>query len=734
MASIWGTVYYDPSREKSGENSTPIPGVVVTLISEEQQSYVVGKTDSDGSFSFEDIDPGNYRLVETFDDDGTDIETGEIIVGVDDWAPLPDDGISASIPSIEFLNETLSLEIPVDTSTIVAISPTTFTVEALEDNIYENNNFYQAYTTHSAIDTSNLTIVSDNLIENAYQGTFGLMDQGSNANSILPYSDEIENIGSSMVYNADINLNNDTTLADGEWCVVNIFDNTDYWPICDRNEKNEMGAIAVINPDAVKSTIFSTTIDVEPNSNYFLSAWVCNLTVSDTASSNKILLNVKSGDEILHEDGDLDFSLLSSEVSPIWIQIGSNVYTKDYTSLTFEIKSDNAAQKVNSFALDEVTIQKIELPEITPTIESSVDIITPDKEFTYTVKIKNDNPVQPMKEISFTKALSENLSVVVGSVYVNDVLKSTATLQNAYSLSDLSAGGEHEIRFNAIYSTDDENVENSLTRETTAVDATATFDYTFNPIAGGLNVMYSVSNTNSIEVNDIEPEFATDFTDFINDTLVNLDCESLPSSINDAIDEFKSLLIDRKSYIDTQIALHSDLSACTLEKLNAYSELLASLVEISSLISVSELTTADTFASIITLLLNTSIYLVVTVEMIDLIFNYTMFCEPFRDKLLTLLEEEFGHKLMCLFKIVCEWKEFLLELVKKITLPSSILPSCIEEDTHKPCDCNPDSSCSSSLIPNVGHSNQIPNYGMSCSNQSINPYSYKYTPRNKFSL
>ena len=74
LGSLSGTVLEDTDNDGVGED--PIAGVTITLLDEDGATVATAVTDSNGDYSFADLEPGNYSVVES---DPTDfVSVGDV--------------------------------------------------------------------------------------------------------------------------------------------------------------------------------------------------------------------------------------------------------------------------------------------------------------------------------------------------------------------------------------------------------------------------------------------------------------------------------------------------------------------------------------------------------------------------------------------------------------------------------------------------------------------------------
>lgn len=231
------------------------------------------------------------------------------------------------------------------------------------------------------------------------------------------------------------------------------------------------------------------------------------------------------------------------------------------------------------------------------------------------------------------------------------------------------------------------------------------------------------------------PQLVSSLIDFIHSDLSNIDCDDIVESINELLNTFRFLLIEISSYLEDIMENNDTIDECFKTNLEKYIKLVDALIEIINLVSISETSDEDTITNILTLLLNSSILLIQSLEIIQTMISYENICEPLKTKIIKTVNEEFSNKLVVLFKTVCEWKELLLCLIQKIDIPSDILSNILEKNEA------PKEEIPANLIHNIENNIAHNNYNFdhsnpmghhNCPSSSINPYSHKYFPRSKF--
>jgi uncharacterized repeat protein (TIGR01451 family) len=128
--------------------------------------------------------------------------------------------------------------------------------------------------------------------------------------------------------------------------------------------------------------------------------------------------------------------------NPEWKQIGTVINSRNNTRLTVEFLSEGPAAIGNDYAIDDISLVEITVPDFTTIKTISVPYAEVGEIVTYTVSLSNTYS-SPLTEVLFKDALTNGLSFVSGSVLVNDVPQPTADPNVGFIISDIEGNGIH---------------------------------------------------------------------------------------------------------------------------------------------------------------------------------------------------------------------------------------------------------------------------------------------------
>ena len=360
MATISGRVIFDRARTA---NALPgmegIANVPVVLQNIETNERLAVLTDSNGNYVFLNVPNGNYRIVEAFGTPATPTpgNFNNAVVG-----SIPE----GAMPPISYVSNP-----PPGTTNLDATTPNTIFI-TVEDADLENQYFLNGpvrYTPISTI-TDECAIISPiNLINVADNGTFGTFPAGTPANTGAnpnPYP----GIAPDFTY---VLPNPDTYTPDaGEYTIQNLMNNSlsnrigAWWRIADHTSGNETGRMMVVNGFEPGSVFFRDVVTVQPNTNYLFSAWILNM-FKALGYANPAL-----GVRILDENGNVLYNATLGILIPVnvntpeWKQIGTVINSRNNTTLTVEFLSEGPEAIGNDYAIDDISLNEIEVPVFTP--------------------------------------------------------------------------------------------------------------------------------------------------------------------------------------------------------------------------------------------------------------------------------------------------------------------------------------------------------------------------------
>ncbi len=236
---------------------------------------------------------------------------------------------------------------------------------------------------------------------------------------------------------------------------------------------------------------FRDVVSVQPNTNYLFSSWILNL-FKVTGFPNPEL-----GVRILGSNGDVLYSAtLGAQIpvntnAPEWKQIGTVINSQNNTSLTVEFLSEGPAVIGNDYAIDDVSLNEIQIPLFIPVKTVSTPVANVGETVTYTVTLEN-TCTSPLTNVFFKDNVPNGLSFVPGSVTVNGVSDVTLDPNIGFTIPDIPGGSTATVTFEAIV--------NTVPTPNPTLN-TATINYSYTPVEGGIENNFTVnSNTVPLEV------------------------------------------------------------------------------------------------------------------------------------------------------------------------------------------------------------------------------------------
>jgi uncharacterized repeat protein (TIGR01451 family) len=484
-------------RTTDSSTSSGIPNVPIVLQNTATNYMLAVTTDINGNYSFNNIPDGSYRIVEAY---GTPASTPP---GDFSKAVFKNPAI-AVFPPISFVNN-----LPNGATDLDAITPSTLLVTVSGEDLTEQNiiNGPVRYTPIHTILDSNVTVLPENLITKADNGTFGNFPQGTPANigaNPIPYPD----IGTQFNYALPNPVG--VTPAFHQYTIQNIMNDATanvqqtWWRASDHTTGNETGRMMVINGDVPGSAIFQQQVTIKSNTYYLLSSWILNL------SKSADLVDPQLGVEVLDANDQVLYSATLGTLIPMnpnepeWKQIGTIINSKDNSSLTVRFISMGAEAFGNDYAIDDISLNEVEVNAFIPKKTADPMDTNPGATVTYTVTLANTG-ANPLTDVVLRDMIPPGFLFVPGSVIVNGTSRSDVDPNVGFSVSDILGGGTLTVTFKT-YVTEVPSINPAVNN--------ALVYYSYTPVAGGIPDRFTTkSNDAPVNVNWL-PECCWPFLPF----------------------------------------------------------------------------------------------------------------------------------------------------------------------------------------------------------------------------
>jgi len=492
MPILSGSVLFDRTRTAAPPGSmVGIANVPVVLQNRANGNMLSVLTDSSGNFSFINVPTGDYRLIEAYQMTGVP-SPGDFNTAIPGAVP------KGVVPPIDYVQNP-----PAGATNLDCTIPNTllFTVSGDMSNLYICNGPVR-YIPIGSITNPCATIDPINIIVAAELGTMGTFPQGTPANTgaaTEPYPSNVPD----FEYVWPLAPPADHSPDDGEYTVQNIMNadaanNVSWWRIADHTYGNETGRMMVVNGYEPGSVFFTEGVTVKPYTYYLFSTWILNM-LKITGQANPQL-----GVRILDGNGQVIFAqtlgalIPLNQVMPEWRQIGTAIYTAEYTDITVQFLSEGPATWGNDYAIDDIALQEIRIPVFTPRKECSTNRLMVGETATFTIALSN-NCQSPLTDVFFQDRISEGLAFIPDSVTINGTSVPGEDPEIGFSVPDIPGGDRAVITFQVIA---------MFVPETNPVINVANMVYEYTPILDGIPGEFEVdSNTVTLRINPPYCEF-----------------------------------------------------------------------------------------------------------------------------------------------------------------------------------------------------------------------------------
>lgn len=477
MANITGKLVFDKNRNGQEDSGTDVglANVPVVLQDTATNSLLAVNTTATGGFEFQNVNDGTYRLVVVGDYAGSAETSPADFTN----ATAGQEAQQANLPAYTVVPEGNRVA---GMNALNAVTPTTETVTVASNQNVTAPTFFIGPVDNKAltIDPA-ITLDNTNLITNADNGTFGEVAQGSQPNSgpaANPYA--AQNLTNDFTF-----VQENATIGDGNFTIGNTLNPTggaNWWRLSDHTTAIETGMMEIGNGTTDNKNFFTTTVNVKPNTNYILTAWVANLDKTTTETPNAgIIVNGADGSALAQ---NLANPLSTSTDLPEWTQIGIPFNSGDNSSVTLNLVNVGNTNTDNAFAADDIELREATLPftvtkSVNPTSAGLDDTVT------YTV-VLNNTSANTLSNATFVDRLPAGLEYVPNTLSVNGQAKAGADPNTQFTIDDITGNGNATVTFDA------KVVSLPATPRT---DNTAQFGFSYTPISGGQAQTLNLSST-----------------------------------------------------------------------------------------------------------------------------------------------------------------------------------------------------------------------------------------------
>lgn len=477
--NITGSVIFNiNSQPNEASGNQPIKGVPVAIQVRGDtniEGTFVGKgivvlTNSDGNFAFRDVPKGSYRIVEAAG------YTGEIS-NSGNWNYSKSISVTPNDPDIGLITSP-----PREANRVNSLSPNTVYVNVSNSNI-SNVKFVDAPVEDIYLELNNYVTIGNNLITAGNNGDFGMLPNGTPVDTspiTVPYSDFI----TTFKYVRYVYFKPN----DGEYSISNTITNTNFgtwFNVSDHTTGDESGRMMIANGSNPNQSIFTTTVTVEPNTNYVFSTWVMNIDSEPTSVLPELRVIVRSNTEFLFNQ-PLSSTLRVTRI-PTWRQVGATFNSGSNTRLTVSFISEGGPAGGNDYLIDDIRLLQLQGAPVT-NIQKSVDriIASTGDTIRYTITFTNSS-IQQLTNVIFRDIVPKGVTIIPNTLIINNVQLDESNINSGISLRDINARETITISFDVRV--------NSYVRNGYTISNNAGITYTFRDSTGSNRTITTTSNT-----------------------------------------------------------------------------------------------------------------------------------------------------------------------------------------------------------------------------------------------
>lgn len=477
--NITGSVIFNiNSQPNEASGNQPIKGVPVAIQVRGDtniEGTFVGKgivvlTNSDGNFAFRDVPKGSYRIVEAAG------YTGEIS-NSGNWNYSKSISVTPNDPDIGLITSP-----PREANRVNSLSPNTVYVNVSNSNI-SNVKFVDAPVEDIYLELNNYVTIGNNLITAGNNGDFGMLPNGTPVDTspiTVPYSDFI----TTFKYVRYVYFKPN----DGEYSISNTITNTNFgtwFNVSDHTTGDESGRMMIVNGSNPNQSIFTTTVTVEPNTNYVFSTWVMNIDSEPNSVLPELRVIVRSNTEFLFNQ-PLSSTLRVTRI-PTWRQVGATFNSGSNTRLTVSFISEGGPAGGNDYLIDDIRLLQLQGAPVT-NIQKSVDriIASTGDTIRYTITFTNSS-IQQLTNVIFRDIVPKGVTIIPNTLIINNVQLDESNINSGISLRDINARETITISFDVRV--------NSHVRNGYTISNNAGITYTFRDSTGSNRTITTTSNT-----------------------------------------------------------------------------------------------------------------------------------------------------------------------------------------------------------------------------------------------
>lgn len=477
--NITGSVIFNiNSQPNEASGNQPIKGVPVAIQVRGDtniEGTFVGKgivvlTNSDGNFAFRDVPKGSYRIVEAAG------YTGEIS-NSGNWNYSKSISVTPNDPDIGLITSP-----PREANRVNSLSPNTVYVNVSNSNI-SNVKFVDAPVEDIYLELNNYVTIGNNLITAGNNGDFGMLPNGTPVDTspiTVPYSDFI----TTFKYVRYVYFKPN----DGEYSISNTITNTNFgtwFNVSDHTTGDESGRMMIVNGSNPNQSIFTTTVTVEPNTNYVFSTWLMNIDSEPTSVLPELRVIVRSNTEFLFNQ-PLSSTLRVTRI-PTWRQVGATFNSGSNTRLTVSFISEGGPAGGNDYLIDDIRLLQLQGAPVT-NIQKSVDriIASTGDTIRYTITFTNSS-IQQLTNVIFRDIVPKGVTIIPNTLIINNVQLDESNINSGISLRDINARETITISFDVRV--------NSYVRNGYTISNNAGITYTFRDSTGSNRTITTTSNT-----------------------------------------------------------------------------------------------------------------------------------------------------------------------------------------------------------------------------------------------